>query len=387
MVMQSGGGTAVLNRSLAGIVREASESNAFNEIYGASHGLEGVLKQDLINIGGISKSQWKKIARTSGAALGSTRHKVKDEDVPTILKTLSENDIRFLFIIGGNDSAKNGCRLLRACKDSGYELTIMNVPKTIDNDLVLTDHSPGYGSAARFVGLATMGAGRDAQSMGHASPITIIEVMGRDAGWLAASSALAMQDEGDAPHFILVPEVPLDEERLLDRIEDVYRRYEFVVIVMGENVRGPTGVLGNQQIPRFVDDFGHPYYDAPGQYLADVVAEKLKVRSRFEKPGTIQRSFMESVSSTDAHEAELVGQAAVRYALKGHNEEMVTLIREPGDGYFCTTGTAPLEDVAGQVRAMPPEYLDIENLFVTDEFISYAKPLIGAPLPRMGKVG
>ena len=352
----------MLNRSLLGIFRQATETQAFGEVYGAIDGVEGFLPNpetgtaklprsgNPVNLGKISKAAWNRIARTPGAALGSTRHKPSPEEIPVILDGLSAWDIRHLFIIGGNDSAHTGHRLSVASRAAGYELTIVNVPKTIDNDLVGTDHSPGYGSAGRFVALATMGAGRDAEAMGRSSPITIIEVMGRDAGWLAAAAALARQDERDAPHLIFVPEVVLDESRFLDQMEATYRRLGFAVAVISENVRGPDGVLEGQEDPSYVDGFGHPYFEGPARYLAGLVGRRLKVRARYEKPGTIQRSFMTCVSRTDAQEAEMTGAAAVRYALDGHTDEMVSLVREPGDGYSCTTCLVPLEQAAGKVR-------------------------------------
>ena len=398
LVMQSGGCTPVLNRSLFGVVQEASEHRALGEIYGARHGLEGLLATHqetseghsraggLIELGRQSKAAWNRIARSPGAALGSTRHKLTPEDVPEILDVLSAHNIRYWFIIGGNDSAETGHRISLESRAAGYDLTVLNVPKTIDNDLVLTDHSPGYGSAARFVALATMGVGRDAEGTGRASPVSILEVMGRDAGWLAASAALAKQDERDAPHLICVPEVPIEESRFLDRIEDAYRRFGFAVAVVAENARGVGGALGGQEEPWYVDDFGHPYFDGPGRYLSGLVGNQLKVRTRYEKPGTIQRSAMASVSTIDAREGEMVGRAAVRYALDGHAEQMVTLVREPGYRYACTTGLAPLEQVAGQVKVMPSDYLDRSNCFVTPEFVRYARPLIGGALPRLGRL-
>ena len=303
-----------------------------------------------------------------------------------VLEALSERNIGYLFIIGGNDSAETGHGIGVAANAAGYPLSVINVPKTIDNDLAISDHSPGYGSAARFVALATLGAGRDAEAMGEESPITIIEVMGRDAGWLAASAALARREDRDAPHVICIPEVPVVEDQFLGCLEDAYRRHDFAVAVVAENVRGPDGVLGGNTDPWLVDGFGHPYYEGAGRYLAGLVARRLKVRVRYEKPGTIQRSFIECVSRTDAQEAEMVGRAAVRYAVEGHTDQMVTLVREPGKRYHCTTGLAPLERVAGQVKTMSSEYYDPSTGFVTDNFISYARPLIGSPLPRLGRI-
>ena len=386
MVMQSGGCTPVLNRSLLGVVAEAQERRAFGKIFGSAHGLEGILRGDFRDLGSISRATWARIAQTPGAALGSTRRKLRSEEVPDLLQILSDARIGFLFTIGGNDSAGTAHSLSQAAGQAGYPLVVMNVPKTIDNDLVLTDHSPGYGSAARFVALATIGAGQDARAMGQASPITIIEVMGRDAGWLAAAAALAKREEADAPHLICLPEVVVDEDRFVAGVEAAYRRYGFAVAVIAENTRGSAGVLGGQEEPWFVDDFGHPYYDGPARYLAGLVGRGLGVRVRYEKPGTIQRSFLSAISRVDAREAELTGRAAVGYALSGHQDEMVTLIRDSGPKYTSTAGVAPLIKVADGVKSMPKEYLDAENYWVTGAFLDYVRPLIGAPLPRFASL-
>lgn len=376
----------MINRSLAGVVWQALEQPEIGQIIGARHGLEGILKDEMVDLGGLSRAALNRVARTPAAALGSTRHKLQPNEVDAVLRSLDRHGVRFMFTIGGNDSAETGLAISQAARHAGYGLQVMNVPKTIDNDLVLTDHSPGYGSAARFVALATIGAGLDAQSMGQASPITIIEVMGRDTGWLAASAALARQREGDAPHLICVPEVPMAEDRFLEHIEDAYRRYGFAVAVVAENTRGAGGVLGDQSEPWFVDDFGHQYFDGPARYLAALVSQRLKVRARHEKPGTIQRSFIPAISQTDASEAEQAGRASVCLAVAGHSDEIVTLIRQPGPKYLCTTGLAPLDQVAGRVQTMPREYIDAANDFVTPAFIKYALPLIGSRLPQFGRV-
>ena len=384
--MQSGGSTPVLNRSLRGIVAEAEEKSAFGRILGARHAMDGVVEGRLVDLGRYGKTWWRRVGSTPGGVLGSSRRGVREDDAPATLRTIRNNDIRYLFTIGGNDSAENSRRVAEQARLAGIALTVVNIPKTIDNDLVLTDHTPGYGSAARFVALAAMGAGRDAETMGPAAPITIIEVMGRDAGWLAASAALAKREERDAPHLIAVPEVAIDVDRFLGGIEDAYRRYGVAVAVVAENARGPDGPLGSQPAPSRVDDFGHAYYEGPARYLAALAEKRLGVRVRAEKPGTIQRSMSSCVSSTDAAEAEMAGRAAVRYALEGATDRMVTLVRGDGDAYSCTTGLAPLAEVAGRVRTMPPSYLDPGNHTVTDEFLRYARPLVGAPLPRFERL-
>src|SRR5918996_3821917 len=253
LVMQSGGCTPVLNCSLVGVVRQAQECPSIGKMYGAAHGLEGILQDKLVDLGKLSRVAWGRIARTPGAALGSTRRKLQTDEVEVVLGTLKQHDIRSLFTIGGNDSAETGLAISRAARHAGYDLKVVNVPKTIDNDLALTDHSPGYGSAARFVALATIGAGQDAQAMGLASPITIIEVMGRDTGWLAASAALARQSKRDAPHIIGLPEVPVEESRFVDLMEDRYRRYGFAVAVFAQKNPGPPGGPGDPSDPWVVD--------------------------------------------------------------------------------------------------------------------------------------
>ena len=386
LVIQSGGPTPVFNRSLFGIVDEAVQLKAFPKIFGAIHGFEGLLSGNVTDLEPTSRSKWRRVARAPGAALGSTRAKLDGDDLPRVIDALSSREVGYCFIIGGNDSAENGHALGLAAKAAGHAISVLNVPKTIDNDLVLTDHSPGYGSAGRFVALATMGVGRDAEAMGRASPVAVVEVMGRDAGWLAASAALARREERDAPHVICVPEVPVDEERFVGLMEEAYRRFGFAVAVVAENARGVKGVLGGDEEPSYVDDFGHAYFDGPGRYLAALISRRLRVRARHEKPGTIQRSMVSCVSRTDASEAELAGRAAVGHALEGHADKMVTLVREPGPKYRCTTGLAPLAEVAGRVKTLPTEYLEAESYFVNEEFLDYARPLLGGPMPRLGRL-
>ena len=383
--MQSGGCTNVLNRSLYGLASEFARTGS-GILYGVPHGFEGLLEARSVNLSAVTESQWTTVADSPGAAIGSTRRKLRDEDVDSVFEYMDELDVGYWFIIGGNDSAETGHTLQTLADERGYDLSVVNVPKTIDNDLLLTDHCPGYGSAARFIAIAVMGSGRDAEAMRGASPITIMEVMGRDAGWLAATSALAKQEERDAPHVICVPEVPFTQDDFLTRVEDAYSRYGFCVTVISENSRDPDGLpLGNQDEPWFVDDFGHPYYDGPARYLAGLVSQSLGVRARYEKPGTIQRSFIESASQSDLREAEMAGRAAVSAALNGRRDVMITLERDETHGYNCYTDVAPLEQVAGRVRPMPESFLSSDETYVSQDFIDYLKPLVG-PLPTMGRL-
>ena len=376
LVMQSGGCTHVLNRSLYGIASEFARTGP-GTLYGAPHGLEGILQNRAVNLSEVTPEYWMSVADAPGAAIGSTRRRLRDDDVESVFEYLERLGIRYWFIIGGNDSAETGHTLQTRADEIGYDLSVVNVPKTIDNDLVLTDHCPGYGSAARFVATAVVGSGLDAEALTGASPITIFEVMGRDAGWLAAASALARREERDPPHLICVPETLVDVDKFIADVQDAYTRYGYAVAVVSENTRTMDGIIGAESAPWFVDDFGHEYYDGPARYLAALVSRALGVRARYEKPGTIQRSLVWAASESDVAEAEMVGRAAVSAAREGICDVIITLEREEGPVYKCTTGFAPLDQVGGKVRCMPEKYLSPHDNFVADAFIQYLKPLAG----------
>lgn len=386
LVMQSGGPTPVINRSLFGVYDEAVKSGNFARVLGAHRGIEGVLGDRLVDLADTSKSVWQKIASTPGSALGTTRAKLVEDDLSRVIEFIGRHEITHWFIIGGNDSAENALTASRAASQVGLDLIVLHIPKTVDNDLVETDHSPGYGSAARFVALATQGAGRDAEAMGDAAPITIIEVAGRDSGWLAAGAVLGKREERDPPHVVLVPEVPFEESGFLSQIEGAYRRFGFAVAVVQENVHSAHGrPLSKEAEPLYVDDFGHEYYEGAGRYLTALIAKQLGVRVRYDKPGTIQRSMAQLVSSVDVKEAEMVGRAAVRYALDGETDKMVSIVRQRDEPYTSTAGLASLETVAGAVRLIPKHFLKVHGM-PNNGFIDYATPLIGGPLPEFGRI-
>ncbi len=386
LVMQSGGPTPVINRSLFGVFDEASRAGAFAGILGALHGTEGVLANQVVDLAAVTPKWWPSIADSPGAALGTTRKKLTDSDLPRVTEFIERHGITHWIIIGGNDSASTALSVAKAANDAGIDLNVLLVPKTVDNDLVGTDHSPGYGSAAKFVAAATQGAGRDAEAMGPAAPITVLEVAGRDSGWLAAASVLGKRDERDAPHVVVTPEIPFDSDRILHMIERAYLLYGFAVAVVQENVRDAEGSpLSGGAPPLYVDDFGHEYHEGTGRYLTALIARHLNVRVRYDRPGSIQRSMVQLVSSVDAREAEEVGRVAVRRALDGESQQMISLVRIEDDPYESTTGLTPLALVAGAHKIMPPTYLDSEG-FPNDAFLQYARPLIGEDLPRLGRI-
>lgn len=386
LVMQSGGPTPVINRSLFGVCDEAAKSGSFVEILGAYRGIEGVLSDRVVDLFPVSRPDWESIARAPGSALGTTRKKLAQGDPEGVVDFIERRGITHWLLIGGNDSAETALTLSTAAKDAGLDLTVMLVPKTVDNDLVGTDHAPGYGSAARFVAAAAQGAGRDAEAMGSAAPVTVIEVAGRYSGWLAAASVLGKRERRDAPHVVITPEMPFDRERVLSMIESSYLRYGYAVAVIQENVPDPCGKpLGGGVAPLYVDDFGHQYHEGAGRYLTTLVAGHLKVRVRHDRPGSIQRSMGALVSSVDAHEAEEVGRTAVRRALDGETEQMISIIRVADDPYAAETGLTPLERVAGVNSTMPAGFLDPEGM-PSAAFADYARPLIGEPLVPFGRI-
>ena len=380
LVMQSGGSTPVINSTLAGLIKNGQTVYPKSRIYGSLHGIEGAIAGKIPDITETSNAHLESLARMPGAALGSSRYKLLPNDLEPLLKTLQSHDIRILHIIGGNDSAETGLTVSKAAKEINYDIKVINLPKTIDNDIVLTDHSPGYGSAARFISQAAFGAGRDAEAMGKNSPICIIEVMGRDSGWLAAASSFYKKNNYDAPHFVGIPEVPFSEEDFLISIETAYRNNGYAVAVISEKIKSKEGVLGEQQSPTFTDDFGHNYYESPSKQLSTLIERKLGVRCRWEKPGTIQRSLMDSISTTDREEAYAIGEKAIEMSQSDMSEIILTIIRSEQPTYGYSIESADLKKVAGKTKYLPEEYRPNKQGDTSDLFKSYLQPLLGNPL-------
>ena len=378
--MQSGGPTPVINSTLAGLIKNGQTVYPKSRIYGSLHGIEGAIAGKIPDITETSNAHLESLARMPGAALGSSRYKLLPNDLEPLLKTLQSHDIRILHIIGGNDSAETGLTVSKAAKEINYDIKVINLPKTIDNDIVLTDHSPGYGSAARFISQAAFGAGRDAEAMGKNSPICIIEVMGRDSGWLAAASSFYKKNNYDAPHFVGIPEVPFSEEDFLISIETAYRNNGYAVAVISEKIKSKEGVLGEQQSPTFTDDFGHNYYESPSKQLSTLIERKLGVRCRWEKPGTIQRSLMDSISTTDREEAYAIGEKAIEMSQSDMSEIILTIIRSDQPTYGYSIESADLKKVAGKTKYLPEEYRPNKQGDTSDLFKSYLQPLLGNPL-------
>lgn len=388
VVAQSGGPTAAINSSLAGVVQEAlAHDDVITAVYGALHGIEGVLYENLVDLGRESRETIEGLRRTPGMALGSCRHKLTPEEYERIVKVFRAHDIRYFVYIGGNDSMDTAYRVEKLAAESGYELRAMGVPKTIDNDLAYTDHCPGYGSVARWIASSVRDSGLDTEAIGVVDKVKVIECMGRDAGWITASSALARDHEDAAPHLIYIPERPINMNRLLEDVQKVYDRLGYVVVAVCEGAKGEDGrTLVESTLAVDVDAFGHAQRGGVADFLCRQIANKLGLKARFDKPGTIQRVSVHLASPVDLEEAYLVGKMAVRHAAEGTSGKMVTLVRESDEPYRCTTGLVELEKVAGKERLMPDEFIAENGHDVTEAFLKYARPLIGEPLPTYARL-
>jgi 6-phosphofructokinase len=384
LVGQSGGPSAVVNASLCGVIQEAMRHDEIEGIYGARNGVQGLLMGHLVDLRREKPSTIEGLRRTPTMALGSCRYKALGEDYERILDILSKYNVRYFFYIGGNDSMHTTHEIGRMARERGYEMRVMGVPKTIDNDLAFTDHSPGYGSAARFEAITAREMVMDTLSLRYTEVIKVIETMGRNSGWVTAATALAGEY---APDLIYVPERPFVAERFLEDVEAVYKEKGWVVIAGCEGLKKPDGsYLAVFKAAMNVDAFGHPELGGLGQHLVDLIIENLHLKTRLDKPGTMQRSSGLCISRVDADEAYLVGQRAVHAAVDGTSDKMITLVREPGEEYQCTTGMVDLEKVANAEKLMPDPFINRDGNGVTSAFIEYALPLIGGPLPEYVKL-
>lgn len=380
VVGQSGGPTSVINSSLVGVIDEARRSGAYASIIGAAFGVEGLLQDELIDLTAESPASLAMIRETPSAALGSNRYKLKPEDPEAVLDKLIALDARAFVYIGGNDSADTTMQVARLAADIGHELYVIGVPKTVDNDLVETDHCPGFGSAARYVSTAIRETGFDSESIAS-YPVKVIEIMGRHAGWLAAAGALAREDEGEAPHLVYVPERPIEFSRLVSDVRSIVKANGFCVISLAEGAKGPDGQFLTDSAASQIDAFGHRQMAGTGDILASLIERETGIRARCDRPGTLQRSGSSLASSTDRQEAFEVGATAVRAALNGETGQMVTIVRQSSRPYICTTGLSPVEKIANREKKLPSEYMNAEGNYPTEAFFEYARPLIGEALP------
>ncbi len=380
IIGQSGGPTSVINSSLAGVIEAASLSTNIREIYGMHYGIEGFMKEVMYDLGKQSPSVIKGLRSTPSSALGSSRHKVKDEDLPAILSVLKKYNIRYFFLIGGNDTMDTINRVEAYCRDQNYELRGIGIPKTVDNDLFGTDHTPGYASAARTNILNVMQAGILARDMQRVDKFLIYQTIGRDAGWLAAATALARREEDEAPHLIYTPEFVFDREKFLADVEKSVKNYGWVSVVCGEGLKYADGtpVSASETKDKFDNiEFGAMGGTSVGINLHRMISDTFGYRGEFQITESLIMSDFVRASQTDLEEAYLCGVEAVKLANKGETGYMVSINRMSDEPYMIRFGKVPLKEVAIAAKPMPEDYFNEERNNVSEDFLEYVRPLVG----------
>ncbi len=387
MVGQSGGPTSVINASLAGVIQEAGRHESIEEIYGAANGILGMLNEDLIDINDEKAKTIAGLRFTPAAALGTCRYKVDfkknpekaTKDMDRLFEVFQAHNIRYFFYIGGNDSQDTSNKIHEEAVKRNYELRVIGVPKTIDNDLPFTDSAPGYGSVIKYCATTVMEIGLDVASMAtDDGSCCIIEVMGRSAGWCAAGTVLAKRGEAaNPPHIILLPEFPFEEEKFLAKVKETIETHKSCVVVTGEGIKYPNGEEVGADKTR-LDAFGHPVLSGAAEKLKQIVQEKLKTKTRTVALGYAQRAAEHCASLTDSNNAFACGEAAVRAAVSGQSGFMVKIVREAQatGPVKWSTGLQPLSDVANVEHFVPRDLIAEDGFLPNEKFVEYARPLI-----------
>jgi ATP-dependent phosphofructokinase / diphosphate-dependent phosphofructokinase len=379
LVAQSGGPTAVINASLAGVIDEALNHDCIEEIYGGLNGVLGILQERLIDLAEEPQQAIRGLRYTPASALGTCRYKLrKDADFERVVEVFKAHNIRYFFYIGGNDSQDTADRISKLAAASGWDMRVIGIPKTVDNDLVVTDHTPGYGSVIKHVASTVRELACDAEAMGQHDLVYILEVMGRSAGWIAAGATLAKRRDhpNDPPHLIYLPEVAFETEKFLDDVTEVLKREKYCLIVVGEGLVDSSGnYISTSDAGQ--DSFGHSQLGGAGDYLKGLIDQHFSgLKTRSFRPGHAQRAAALGASKVDNDEAYLAGRAAVEAALKGVTDKMVTLIRGDGDTYTCGTGLADLSEIANGVKHLPASWINEDGVSLSFQFVKYAQPLI-----------
>jgi len=390
IVGQSGGPTSVINASLAGVVEASIKSKKIDRIFGMRYAIEGVLGDYLLDLNNEPADLWKKLKTTPSSALGSSRHKLADDDFAPILKRLKKYNIRYFFMIGGNDTMDTIHRVTEYAAAQGHEMQGVGICKTVDNDLFGTDHTPGYPSAARYVALSVMQGGRLARDMQKVDQFSIFQTVGRSAGWLPAAAACAKNSAADAPHILLLPERSFDRAAFLAEVASCHKKYGFVSIVCGEGITNPDGspVSASETKDKFANvEFGAMGGTSAAMMLHKMISDEFGWRGEFQVTESLQMAASDRAVKLDIDEAYGCGRQAVKLAEKGTSGVMVTITREskPGEPYKSGYGTIPLAEAANAERPMPDKFIRKDGLFVTKAFLDYAAPLVG-PMPEFGNL-
>jgi ATP-dependent phosphofructokinase / diphosphate-dependent phosphofructokinase len=381
LLAQSGGPTSVINSSAYGVIKEFAFLNPEDKIYAGIYGIEGILQNKIVDIGNIDKGLLEGMKYLPSVALGSCRYKLKDfedseAEYEKIFARFKEHNIRYFFYIGGNDSMDAACKLDEYAKIINYEINIMGVPKTIDNDLVGTDHCPGFGSAVKYASNVAMELWMDINAYDFNS-IMVLETMGRDTGWIAAATGIIKKSIPDINQLIYVPEIAFSEDKLLLEVKKAYDNYGKLLIVTSEGLRDEKNEYISADANCYEKDvFGHKQLGGIGKYIQTLLKNNIEKRVKLTELGVPQRCAMHLVSKVDLDEAEMVGREAVKYSLKDNSGYMVALKRSTEGEYKCTTELATLKDVCNKVKNVPTEWFNKENKNINQHMINYVEPLM-----------
>ncbi|GAA0200973.1 6-phosphofructokinase [Kangiella japonica] len=377
---QSGGVTAVINATACGVIETARKSKNINKVYAGRNGIIGALREELIDTSKESKKDIAALKYTPSGAFGSCRYKLKSleenkAEYERLIEVFKAHDIRYFFYNGGGDSQDTANKVSQLGEKMGYPITCIGIPKTVDNDLPITDNSPGFGSVAKYVAVSIREAAFDVRSMAESSTkVFVMEVMGRHAGWIAAAGGLACEKEGDAPHIILFPEIAFNKEKFLKKVQSTVKKHGYCAIVVSEGAAYKDGTFLADA--GTVDAFGHKQLGGVAPVVANMIKEELGYKYHWAVCDYLQRAARHIASETDVEQAYAVGQAAVEFADAGKNAVMPTIVRKNTKKYSWTIGEAKLEDVANVEKMMPRKYITRNGFGITEECREYLQPLI-----------
>jgi len=379
---QAGGPTAAINSSLAGAIQEAMAQTCFDDLYGASDGILGVLQEELFDLRKERADDIEDLKRTPSAAMGSCAPRNGDADLERILEVFRAHNVRYFFYVGGSEAMLAAGGIARLAAGTGHEMRVMGIPGTAENDLAHTDHVPGYGSAVKCCATAVMEAGRDTEALWSCEPCTVMEVPGRSAGWLAAGAGLARREEGDAPHLIYLPERPVSLARVAEDVRGCIARHHRCFIAAAEGMKNESGeYLAPAPGGAGAGETEGAQAGGVAGVLGGFIEKEVGVAVRTCRPGTAQRNAMHFASLVDIDEAVECGRAAVRKAAMGQSGFMMTLVREGGPVYRCSVGSVALSEVIGSEKPVDDEFINEQGNGITEAMKHYVRPLVRGEAP------
>lgn len=370
LIVHGGGPTPVINASLYGVIKEAQQRKEVDKVLAAIGGTGAIFTETFLDLKGFSEDKLKLLLQTPATAIGSSRYPLWDEDYKKMVDIFKKHQIKYVLLNGGNGTMDTCGKISHACE--GEDICVIGIPKTIDNDIACTDHCPGYASAARYIAGTTAEVGTDVKSL--PIHVSVIEAMGRNAGWITAASALARRAKGDAPHLIYLPERTFHEDEFLEDVKKLYDKLGGVVVVVSEGLKNEAG---ESIVPPIFKTDRAVYYGDVSAHLANLVVKELGIKARSEKPGICSRASIPWQSVLDREEAILAGKEALIAALEGKTGYMVAFEREPGEIYKMHTTLVPVEQVMLFERTIPENYINERGNDVTQEFVDWCKPLVG----------